>query len=56
MSVIRDQIAFAGVSKCLLKKTRKKNMKPFVTFHRPMARFSGFVLSYKSINCLNVVS
>ena len=54
MSVIRDQIAFIGVTNVSLK--NEKKLEAICTLHRPIVRLSGFVLINKSINCLNVVS
>ena len=54
MSVIRDQIAFIGVTSVSLK--NEKKIETICTLHRPIVRLSDFVLINKSINCLNVVS
>ena len=54
MSVIRDQIAFIGVTSVSLKNERK--IEAISTLLRPIVRLSGFVLISKSINCLNVVT
>ena len=54
MSVIRDQIAFIGVTSVCLKNGKK--IEAICTLHRPIVRLSGFVLINKSINCLNVIS